>query len=69
MIKINSMKEIIVIVVVTVVVNLVAIVADWIIPQKGNVSVEDLASNLRILHIVVYTILGMVVMILIKLTN
>ncbi len=55
------MKEIIVIVVVTVVVNLVAIVADWIIPQKGNVSVEDLASNLRILHIVVYTILGMVV--------
>jgi hypothetical protein len=61
MIKINSMKEIIVIVVVTVVVNLVAIVADWIIPQKGNVSVEDLASNLRILHIVVYTILGMVV--------
>lgn len=63
------MKEIIVIVVVTVATNLAAIVADWIIPQKGNVSVEDLASNLRILHIVVYTILGMVVMILIKLTN
>lgn len=63
------MKELIITFVVTVVVNLVAIVADWIIPQKGNVSVEDLASNLRILHIVVYTILGMVVMILIKLTN
>lgn len=63
------MKELIITFVVTVVVNLVAIVADWIIPQKGNVSVEDLASNLRILHIVVYTILGMVAMILIKLTN
>ena len=69
MIKINSMKEIIEIVVVTVVTNLAAIVADFILPKRKNASVEDLASNLRILHIVMCAILGMVTMILIKLTK
>ncbi len=63
------MKEIIEIVVVTVVINLAAIVADFILPKRKNASVEDLASNLRILHIVMCAILGMVAMILIKLTN
>lgn len=63
------MKEIIEIVVVTVVTNLAAIVADFILPKRKNASVEDLASNLRILHIVMCAILGMVTMILIKLTK